>query len=170
MRLIPAILLIYIVLGIQSGLSPYIAINGTAPNLVLPVVVFMSLYAQKETALMGVFLLGLMQDMLTQSPVGVHSFVYAFVAIATRLTQPAIQKEHWLTNVVVAIAGSVLYACLLFITGLRLPPRYSWETLSGMVFYTAIITVIALRVLIWSKRLFIIPQTIKSPGFPAGKA
>ncbi len=169
MRFIPTILLAYVVLGLQSGLSTFIEINGVAPNLALPLVIFIALYAPRDVALVGVFIIGLMQDMLTQSPVGVYPLVYACVAFATRTTQPALQRGHWITHIIVACTGAIAQGAILYVVGLRMPPRHSWQVLMNMAIYSAVLTPILLRLLIWSKRLFIVPVTPRSGGFPASK-
>jgi len=129
--------------------------GGATPNLLLPVVIFIALYASRESALIGVYVLGLMQDMLSQDPLGVYPLVYASLALATRLTQPVIHREHWLTHLVLGLAGGALHGVILWLVSVRLGGQtYSMELVINSSIYTAITTPIILRVLIRSKRLF----------------
>jgi len=155
MRIIPTILLAYLVIAIQSGLAPFIAVRDATPNLMLAVVIFIALYAPREAALIGVYVLGLMQDVLSQEPLGAHALVYAAVAIATRFTQPSIHREHWLTHVLLAMMGAALHAVILWLAGLRLPPQPAVDLLFAGALYSVILTPILLRVLIAMRRIFI---------------
>ena len=155
MSFIPTILLAYLVLAIQSGIAPFIDVGAATPNLLVPVVIFIALYASREPALIGVYVLGLMQDMLSQDPLGVYPIVYAFLAIVTRMTQPAIHREHPLTHLVLGLAGGALHGAILWLVSVRLGgQRYSFELIANSAIYTAITTPIILLLLIKSKRLF----------------
>lgn len=164
MRFVPAILLAYIVLGVQSGLAPFIAVKDATPNLMLAVVIFIALYAPREPALIGVFVLGLMQDMLSTDPLGVYPLVYAAVAAATRITQPAIYRAHWLTHLVLGIVGGALHAGILILVGLRMPGRPSLDVLIASATYTAIITPFLLWLLISIRKIFAFRPERKTPG------
>lgn len=158
MRIIPTLLLAYVVLAVQSGLAPFIAVRGASPNLMLPIVIFVALYAPRETALVGVYVLGLMQDVLSQEPLGLHPLVYAAVAFATRATQPALQRNHWLTQVILAVAGAVLHALALWLAGWRMPPRPTLDVLANAAIYTAVLTPLILRGLGAMRGVFVVPQ------------
>lgn len=164
MRFLPTILLSYLVLGIQSGLTPYIGIRNATPNLMVPVVVFIALYAPREPALIGVFILGLMQDVLSQDPLGVHALVCAAVAAATRITQPAIHREHWLTHLVLGLIGGALQGLVLWLVGLRMPPRPSFDVLAYSAIYTAVLTPILLKGLISIRKVFAFQPERKTVG------
>lgn len=164
MRFIPTILLAYLVLGIQSGLTPYIGIRNATPNLMVAVVIFISLYAPREPALIGVYILGLMQDVLSQDPLGVHPLVYAAVAAATRVTQPTIHREHWLTHLMLGLAAGALQGLILWLVGLKMPPRPTVDVLANSAIYTAILTPIIVKCLIRIRRLFAFQPERKSPG------
>ena len=163
MRVIPTILLAYVVLAIQSGLAPFIAVRGASPNLMLPVIIFIALYAPREAAFVGVYVLGLMQDVLSQEPLGLHPLVYAAVAFATRATQPALQRNHWLTQIILSVAGAALQAAVLWIAGWRMPPAPSFETLANAGIYTIVLTPLILRGLIAARRLFVVTPTSRLP-------
>lgn len=155
------ILLAYVVLGIQSGLGPFIAMGDATPNLMVAVVVYIALYAPREPALIGVFVLGLMQDVLSQDPVGVYPLVYAAVAGATRITQPTIRREHWVTHLVLGATGGVLQGIILWLIGLRTGSRPSLHTLIISAAYTAVLTPILLKGLIAMRKMFAFQRELK---------
>ena len=154
MRFIPTLILAYLALGLQSGLAQHIQIRDASPNLVLPVVIFIALYASRDSALLGTYLIGLMQDMLSMVPLGVNPLMYAAITAAVRMTQPAIPREHWLTHILLGLAGGVLQGVILSIVGLRMPPRPPVEMLLVSTLYTAALCPILLRPLLASRRIF----------------
>lgn len=164
MRFIPTLILAYLALGLQSGLAQHIEIRGATPNLVLPVIIFIALYASRDSALLGSYLIGLMQDILSLVPLGVNPLVYAAVTVAVRMTQPAMYREHPLTHLILGLAGGVLQGVILTIVGLRMPPRPPVDMLIGSTLYTAILCPILLLPLLKSKRLFGFQPERKLPG------
>jgi rod shape-determining protein MreD len=153
-RFIPTLFLAYLALGLQSGLAQHIQIRDASPNLVLPVVIFIALYASRDSALLGTYLIGLMQDMLSMVPLGVNPLMYAAITAAVRMTQPAIHREHWLTHILLGLAGGVLQGAILTIVGLRMPPRPPVEMLLVSTLYTAALCPILLLPLLASRRIF----------------
>lgn len=164
MRFIPWLILAYVVLGLQSGLAPYIQIRDASPNLVLPVIIFIGLYAPRDSALLGTYVVGLMQDVISQYPLGTHALVYAAVTLGVRLTQPAIHREHWLTHVVLALVGGILQAIVLTIVGIRLGARPPVSLLLVSTLYTAAVSPLMLKPLHKIKRVFAFQPERKLPG------
>jgi rod shape-determining protein MreD len=163
-RFIPALILAYLALGLQSGLAQHIQIRDASPNLVLPAVIFIALYASRDSALLGSYILGLMQDMLSMVPLGVNPLIYAAITAAVRMTQPAIHREHWLTHVLLGLAGGVLQGVILTIVGLRMPPRPEVEMLVVSTLYTAALCPLLLKPLLMSRRIFGFQPERKLPG------
>lgn len=164
MRFIPWIILAYVVLGLQCGLGPYIQINDAAPNLVLPVIIFIALYAPRDAALLGTYIVGLMQDMISTVPLGTHALVYAAVTAAVRMTQPTIQREHWLTHVLLALSGGVLQGVVWTLAGMRMHDRPPMSLLVTTTIYTAILSPFMLKYLHKIKRIFAFQPERKMPG------
>lgn len=165
MRFIPTLILAYLVLGLQSGLAQHIQIRDASPNLVLPVVIFIALYASRDSALLGSYILGLMQDMLSMVPLGVNPLIYGAITAAVRMTQPAIHREHWLTHILLGLAGGVLQGVILTIVGLRMPEvRAPLEMLVVSTLYTAALCPILLLPLLKSRRIFGFQPQRKLPG------
>ena len=113
MRWLTYFILAYVALGVQVALRGYMDIKGAEPNLVLLVVIFISVNASREPALLGAFMLGLMQDLLTIQPMGVWAVSYGLVAMFVISTQEVVYREHPLTHFSLALVGGLL--CGVFI-------------------------------------------------------
>jgi rod shape-determining protein MreD len=107
MRFLPYILLAYLAAGVQVGLSGYVHLGGAAPNLVLVVAVFFALFANKDSALLACFVLGLMQDLLTQQTLGLYALSYGFVGLAVTSSASMVYRDHPLTHAAVAAVASI---------------------------------------------------------------
>ena len=80
-RWIVYFILAYVALAVQIGATPYVRWQGAPPNFVLLVVIFIALNAPREAALLGALCLGLMQDLVTQSPLGLYAVCYGLVGM-----------------------------------------------------------------------------------------
>src|ERR1700749_2562039 len=87
MRWLTYFILAYLTLGLQIGLAGHIALGGARPNLVLLAVIFIAINAPRDAALLGCFVLGLLQDLTTQQPLGIFALSYGLVAMFTISTQ-----------------------------------------------------------------------------------
>jgi rod shape-determining protein MreD len=143
-------ILVYLVLGLQSGLSPYILINDAAPNLVLPIVIFLALFVPRDPALLGAYIIGLTQDVISEEPLGMHALVYGVVALFVRATQPMLYREHWMTQLLLALGGGALHATLITLACLNPAAhmtRPPFDLLLTTVLYTTALTPLMLLVL-----------------------
>jgi rod shape-determining protein MreD len=117
MRLLPYILLGYVAVGMQVGLSGYVHLGGAAPNIVLIVAIFFALFAQREPALLSCFALGLMQDLLTQQRLGLYALSYGLLALVIVSTAAMVYREHPLTHAAITLAASLLTSLVLLFHG-----------------------------------------------------
>jgi hypothetical protein len=95
-------ILAYLAVGLQAGLSSFMrwgspASAGAEPNFGLVAVVFVSLNAERQAALLGGFVIGSRQDLATQQPFGLFAFCFGLaalgiVSIATSGDHPASQR------------------------------------------------------------------------------
>ena len=115
MRWLAYLVLAYLVLGIQLAISGYVEIGGAAPNLILLVVIFLGVNGVREQVLLGCFLLGVMQDMLTLHPIGTWAVAYGLVALFVVSTQEVVYKEHPLTHFSLALMGGILCGVIMSI-------------------------------------------------------
>jgi rod shape-determining protein MreD len=154
MRWITYFVLAYAALAIQAGAGPYLRWNGAAPNLVLIAALFIAINAPRETALLGCLCLGLMQDLLTQSPLGLYAISYGLVAMFVVSTQQVVYREHPMTHFTMSLVGGLMTSALIFIHGMiHRPGAGAWGLVVTTV-YTAILAPFVLGLLQRAKRPF----------------
>jgi len=144
------LILAYLTLGVQLGLEAYLRVGGAPPNLVLLAALFVALNAPKESALLGCFGLGLMQDLLTSQTLGVFALSYGLVAMYVISTQQIVYREHPLTHVLITLSACVLTCFVIILHDLfRLESaaRTSFSTLAYMTVYTTALSPIVLGLL-----------------------
>jgi rod shape-determining protein MreD len=167
MRWFSYILLAYIAVGLQIGLAPFIAYRGAAPNLVLLAVVFIAVNAPRDAALLGCFILGFLQDLVTQQQPGLFALSYGLVALLVVSTQQVVYKDHPLTHFSLAIAAGFITAVIIILHDRIRPPvlkpvegktlraiRPGVATELTRVLYTAILAPIVLGFLKKGKSIF----------------
>src|SRR5436305_14664380 len=109
MRWLPFFILAYVMLGVQVGLSGFDQVYRGRPNFVLLAVVFIAVNAHRDAGLLGCFLLGLMQDLLTQSPLGLNAMAYGAIGMLVIGLQEVVYREHFLTHIALGLAGGLRY-------------------------------------------------------------
>ena len=172
MRWLSYIFLAYVAIALQIGLSPFIAYNGAAPNLVLLAAIFIAVNAPRDPALLGCFVLGLLQDLVTQQQPGLFALSYGLVGLFVVGTQQVVYREHPLTHFSLALAGGLVTALVLLLHGWVHPPsprladgstilpaiRPSATVELTRVLYTSILAPIVLGALQRMKRVFAFQQ------------
>jgi len=121
MRWLPYILLGYVALGLQVGLTDALSFHDGPPNFVLLAVVFMCLSMPRKPALLGSFFLGLAQDCLSQHPAGLYALSYGLTALLIRGTHQVIFGHHPLAHVALTLLGGVITAVMLSLHSLIHP-------------------------------------------------
>lgn len=155
MRTLAYLILAYLALGLQVGLSPFIRLGGAPPNIVLLAALFIALNAPRDAALLGCFALGLMQDLLTQQTLGLFALSYGLIAMVVISAQQFLYRDHPLTHLSVAIIATMICAIVLLLHGLfhssdRIP--LSRLFYSGM--YTTVLSPIILGILQSIRKMF----------------
>jgi rod shape-determining protein MreD len=160
MRWVTYFILAYLALGCQVGLRGFFEFRDSAPNLVLLVVIFLAVNGGREPVLLGAFLLGLMQDLLTLHPLGTWAVTYTLVAMFVLSTQEIVYREHPLTHFSLALTGGILCGVVLTIHGWvyrLLHPNATQASGVGYfasAMYSAVLAPIVLGVLQRLKRAF----------------
>ena len=109
MRTRTAIIIFALVFVVQATLLRYIAINQTAPNLLLCfVIVFSFMYDKPLGILLGV-LFGLLWDINFGIYMGVSSISLLIVALTMVLFRRPFNSESFLLAVLGGVIGSLLY-------------------------------------------------------------
>ncbi len=159
MRWLSYFILAYVVLGLQSGLSGYVNYHGAMPNLALIAAVFIALHAPRESALLGCFIMGAMQDLLAQHPLGLYAFGYGLVAMVVSAAQGFAYREHPLTHFVMTLLGSLVLGSLVLLHGLMHPPRLPVTPLLIGGLYSALIAPVMVGLLQKLKGVFAFQPT-----------
>ncbi len=115
MRWFAYFILAYIVLGLQLGLSPQVRYHGSAPNLVLLAVVFISLNAPRDEALLGCFLLGALQDLATLEPMGLFALSYGLAAMLIGALGQLANREHPVTQFFMTLFAGMVVAVVVLL-------------------------------------------------------
>lgn len=121
MRWLIYFILAYLILGIQLGLGSYIAFRDVSPNLLVLLVVFISLNAPREEALLASFLLGGLQDLITLQPLGLFAFSYGIVALAVCWLAESVRRSHPLTHLSLTFMATMIVGMLLLVHDLISP-------------------------------------------------
>lgn len=154
MRWIMYFILAYVALAIQVGATPYLRWQGAPPNFVLLVVLFITINAPREAALLAALCLGMMQDLLTQSPLGLYAFSYGLVGMFVVSTQQIVYREHPLTHFSLALVGGSLVAAVILVQSLIHRPGVGAMSLLTTTIFTAVLAPLVLGLLQRARRPF----------------
>lgn len=154
MRWLAYFILAYVMLGLQAGLGVHVRIGSAQPNLVVLGVIFIAIFAPRDAALLGAFVMGMMQDLLTAQPLGMHAFSYGLVAMFTVSTQQVVYRGHPLTHFSLALVAELMTMSIIVLHGLLRGP---WQPIFPMFYsalYTACLAPLVLGILGRMKRGF----------------
>jgi rod shape-determining protein MreD len=155
MRWLAYFILAYLTLGLQVGLRGQIDVGSASPNLVLLIVIFISINAPRDAALLGCFGLGVLQDLCTMQPLGVYAVSYGLIAMFTVSTQQVVYRGHPLTHFSLALVGSLMTSFIILLQGwIRGPERVPFLVLFYSSLYTAVLAPLVLGALQRIRRAF----------------
>ncbi len=105
----------YVMLGLQVGVSRYIAFDGATPNLGLIAVLFIALNARREPALLACFAIGFLQDLLTEQQLGLFAFAYGLTAMLVVATHQSINGNRVIKQFLFTLLGGIITAIVLLL-------------------------------------------------------
>jgi rod shape-determining protein MreD len=153
---------VYILLGIQLGIGSFAAFRGVTPNLLLIVVIFISLNAPREQALLGSFLLGVMQDLIALQPLGLYAFSYGLISLLAVVTAESVKRKHPITHIAFTFCGGVLLGMLLIVHDYFRPAsplqHIGPRVVVVMVIYTTLLSPFVIGIMQLMDRLFAFEQ------------
>jgi rod shape-determining protein MreD len=168
MRLIPYILLAYVALGVQTGMGRFLEWNGARPNIVLLAVIFVAVNAPRDAATLGCFGMGVLQDLLSQQPLGLHAMAYGLLAMMIGNTQSSVYRGHPLTHVSLAVFGGLVTGVVLYLHSLIWSPAPNSLTTAAVpatlgnlllgILYTAVLAPFVIGILQRIRRAFAFQQ------------
>jgi rod shape-determining protein MreD len=124
------------------------------PNLVVLAVIFIAIFAPRDASLLGAYVLGLMQDLLTEQPLGTYAFSYGLVAMFTVSTQQVVYRGHPLTHFSLALVAELMTMCVIVIYRLTHGQWLQIMPLFYSALYTACLAPLVLGLLGRMKRGF----------------
>jgi rod shape-determining protein MreD len=164
MRWFPFFILAYFFIGLQIGVQAHLSVDrlaGAAPNLVLLAVVFIALNAPRDAALLGAFLLGLIQDIGTRAPLGLFAFSYGIVAMALVRAQLPGDRGNVLWNFFMTLGAGAISGLIIWLHGLisswLFGLEYAGPTFARMFFvmvYSGFAALIVMPILYKVRRAF----------------
>src|SRR3954471_22508092 len=114
------LILAYVAIGIQVGAGEFMRFGGAGgarPDLVLLAVIFVSINAPRDAALLGAFGIGIVQDLVTLGPLGVYALAYSLVGMFTVSTQELVYRAHPVTHISLGLIGGLLSGAVVVIHG-----------------------------------------------------
>ncbi len=112
MRWINFVILAYVMLGLQIGLSEFIGTGSSGVNFVLIAATFIAINAQRDPALIACFTLGLLHDLIGVGPIGTYALAYSCVALLVAGSERSLSVEHPFTHFVITLSGGIVVAIL----------------------------------------------------------
>ncbi|HWE04761.1 MAG TPA: rod shape-determining protein MreD [Tepidisphaeraceae bacterium] len=105
----------YFMLGLQVGVSRYIAFHGATPNLGLIAALFIALNARRETALLACFAIGFLQDLLSEQQPGLFAIAYGLMAMLVVETHQSVNGNRAVKQFSFALVGGLLTTVVLLV-------------------------------------------------------
>ena len=91
----------------QSSAVPHVAVDRAAPDLLLLFCLYVGLYVRKPDVWVAAWLVGVMQDVYSQNPIGLHALAYLVLAAAACAIRGEVFKGHLLTRMLLAAGVSL---------------------------------------------------------------
>ena len=148
-------ILVYFAIGLQIGAGEFLRFGNARPDLVLLAVIFITIHAPRDAALLGAFGIGVVQDLVSLSPLGLHALSYALVGMFVVSTQELVYRAHPITHFSLGLISGLLSAAVIAIHGwTRGPAGISVLDLFTSALYTALLAPIVLGLLNLTRKAF----------------
>lgn len=158
MRWLSFFILAYVALGLQTGLARAIEWKSAVPDFVLLAVIFLSLNAPRDTALLACFILGLLRDLAGDGTLGLYALSYGIVALIIVGIQQAVARRNPVTHFMLALLGGVLIAVILSVHAWLRPAEVhvhpSLVPLYSSALYSAVLAPFLIAILQRAIKLF----------------
>lgn len=105
------ILIIVVLLNflLQSTIFPYMAIFGVVPNTALLIVMSISLLKGKYYGGVIGLVIGLLQDMVFSSVIGINAFIYFFAGYLIGMAENKLSRDNMFIPALFSIIGTIYY-------------------------------------------------------------
>jgi rod shape-determining protein MreD len=159
------LILVYFAIAIQIGGGEFLRVGNARPDLVLLAVIFIAIHAPRDAALLGAFGVGLVQDLVSLSPLGLYALAYSLVAMFTVSTQELVYRAHPVTHFSLGLIGGLLSAAVIAVHGWTRGPGVSVTDLFTSALYTALLAPIVLGMLNLTRKAFAFSSRRRARAF-----
>ncbi|MCL2883551.1 MAG: rod shape-determining protein MreD [Coriobacteriia bacterium] len=139
-----------LVLVLQAGLAPHIAIMSVVPDLSMCFCIVIAMRTKPEAACIYAFFMGLFSDLIATGPLGASAIVFAVITYIVARLAPGMFCESYggrvFTAIGAVIVGQILFAVVYSIIGTVDNVYYSlvMRVLPGAVYNALIVVVFSL--------------------------
>ena len=131
----------------QSSVLPHVAVGHAVPDLLLLLALSVGFTVKKPDVFAAAWLIGLVRDVYSQHPLGLHALAYVMVSVVVCRLRAEFFCDHMATRMVVTAIASVAVGGLAW--GLtaaahpRLSPAAALGCVAASMFYTTLVCPLA---------------------------
>ncbi len=158
------IYLLYILISLALILLQSLVLAAILPpelvyDLLIPLVVYLSLFHPGSNSLLLILFLGLLMDGITGGAMGIHMLTYFWVFTIIQLVVNFLQKDNAFLMVVAIALGVVLESAFFFASGLLSGKSLSaWTDMTGAVIGRLIAAGVTGPLLLYGLKSFLKPM------------
>lgn len=153
-----------LVIVAQSALAPTVAVAGVRPDWLITMAVFLGLFARREDAVIGAWIIGTMADLLTVERFGLMGLSYGLTALVVGGIREFVFRDLLSTQIALTLVLCLIvrtiwcaYRTVLYGTPVWFSAGFLLETL-GVTLYTAIWSPLLHRLLVRSSAMLGLPR------------
>lgn len=156
-------ILILMVLGnfiLQSTILPSLSIFGVVPNTALIFVILIGLNKGKYYGGFTGIAIGLIQDIIFATTIGVNAFIYFFIGYTIGSFENTLARDNLITPVICSVLGTVFYNIMYSLFMFFLSREIPFIILMKNVLFVEIIYNIIATIIIYKiiSRIFVEPS------------
>lgn len=160
MNIIAFILVILVNIIFQSTLLPYFSIFGILPNTALILIIIVALLKGKYFGAFFALIMGLIQDILFSSVIGVNALIYFIIGYLIGLSRKSLDTENNFIHVIFTIITTVfynsIYALFLFFLSRDLDSQIVLKNIFSLeILYNTILVLVIYKPL---SKIFVMPS------------
>lgn len=109
MTIIILLMVLFLNFFLQSTIIPYMSILGVVPNTALLIVISISLLKGKYYGGFTGLFIGILQDIVFSSVVGINAFIYFFAGYLIGLVENKLSRDNLFIPLIFSIIGTIYY-------------------------------------------------------------
>ena len=158
------IFIIFLIIAInfilQSTILTYVSIFGVLPNTSLIIIVVIALLKGKKAGGIVGLLIGLLQDIIFSSVIGVNGFIYFFVGYFVGMAENKLSKDNMLIPFIMTAGATVGYHLLYYLFMFFLGHDIAFSVFFKKVVlfemtYNSLLSILFYK---WFSKIFIVPS------------